>query len=92
MAKFLIEVPHPEDKLGCAKAIQVFLQSGAHYLTHADYGCGDGEHFAWMIVEAADKKEAECIVPPAYRAATRIVQLTRFSLEHIEQTINRHSG
>ncbi len=44
MAKFLIEVPHPEDKLGCARSIQVFLQSGSHYLTHADYGCGDGEH------------------------------------------------
>ena len=92
MAKFLIEVPHPEDKLGCARSIQVFLQSSSHYLTQADYGCEDGEHYAWMIVDAADKEEAERIVPPAYRSQARVVALSRFSTDEIEETIKRHGG
>jgi hypothetical protein len=91
MAKFLIEVPHPEDKLGCARSIQVFLKSASHYLTHADYGCEDGEHFAWMFVDAADREEAKRIVPPAFRAQARVVQLSRFSTDEIDETIRRHS-
>lgn len=92
MAKFLIEVAHPADKLGCARAIQVFLQSSSHYLTNADYGCEDGEHCAWMIVEGGDKDEAKRIVPPAYRPQARVVELSRFSTDQIEETIRRHSG
>ena len=92
MSKFLIEVPHPEDKLGCARAIQIFLQSGSHYLTHADWGCEDGEHCGWMIVEVADKDEAKLIIPPAYRHQARVVELSRFSTDQIDETIRRHSG
>ena len=92
MTKFLIEVPHPDDELGCARSIQVFLQSSSHYLTHADYGCEDGEHCAWMIVEVADKEEAKLIVPPAYRSEAKVVELSRFSTDDIEETIRRHGG
>ena len=92
MARFLIEVPHPDDKLGCARSIQIFLQSGSHYLTHADYGCGDGEHCAWMIVDASDREEAGRIVPPAFRSQARVVELSRFSTDEIEETIRRHGG
>lgn len=91
MPKFLIEVPHPEDKLGCARAIQVFLQSGSHYLTNADWGCEDGEHFGWMIVEVADKDEAKLIIPPAYRNEARVVELSRFATDEIERTLRQHS-
>ena len=92
MAKFLIEVPHPDDKLGCARSIKVFLQRGSHYLTHAEDSCEDGEHCAWMIVEVADKEEAKRIVPPVYRSQAKVVQLSRFSTDEIDETIRRHSG
>jgi len=36
MARFLIEIPHSEDVLACAKVIKVFLSSGSHLLTQAD--------------------------------------------------------
>lgn len=91
MGRFLIEVPHPPDSLGCAKAIQVFLQSGSHYLTNAEWGCADNEHCGWMLVEADDKAEATGIVPPAYRPDARVVELRRFSMEFIEETIRQHS-
>lgn len=90
MGKFLIEVPHPEDKLGCATAIQVFLQSSSHYLTNAEWGCRDDVHCGWMIVEANSKREATDIVPPAYRSGARVVELTRFSMDFIEEIIRQH--
>ena len=45
-AKFLIEVPHEEAMLPCLRAIDVLQRSGSHWLTHADWGCYDGEHKA----------------------------------------------
>ena len=92
MPKYLIEVPPPPDKLGCAKAIKVFLESSSHYLTNCEWGCEDGEHYGWMIVDLPTKEEACMVVPPAYRNEARVVQLSRFSMEFIEQTIEQHSG
>ncbi len=36
MERFLIEVPHgPKD---CAQAAKIFMESGSHFMTHANYG------------------------------------------------------
>ena len=51
MAKFLIEVPHPEETVACARVVDVFLKTGSHYLTGADWGCKDGVHKSWMLVD-----------------------------------------
>jgi len=88
--RFLIEVPHDPEGLACARAVQVFLASGSHFLTHADWGCKDNVHSAWMIVEVGSKSEAMAIVPPLFRAGTRIVGLNGFSLDQIEAILKRH--
>jgi hypothetical protein len=79
MKKFLIEVPHDSDKKACEHAIQVFRESGSHYLTKAEWGCMDGEHKSWIIVEVESKEEARLIVPPLFRTTARIIQLVAFS-------------
>jgi hypothetical protein len=91
MPRFLIEVPHSAETRACARVIQVFLSTGSHYLTNADWGCGDGVHKAWMVVEVADKAEALGIVPPAFRADATVVRLSRFTLAQIERTLARHA-
>jgi hypothetical protein len=90
MARFLIEVPHEAKAKECALAVKVLLSSGSHYLTHADFGCMDGEHKAWIIVEADTKEEARCIIPPVYRHLARIVMLNKFSLEEIDKLLEQH--
>ena len=90
MARFLIEVPHEAEKVACARAVQVLLKTGSHFLTHADYGCLDGEHKAWMIVEVESKKAAQAILPPAYRSQAMIVQLNKFSMEEIDEILTHH--
>jgi hypothetical protein len=89
--RFLIEVPHSPDELACARVVQVFLSSGSHYLMHADWGCMDGVHSAWMIVEVENKPEALGIVPPAFRHEARVTRVTHFKLDKIEETIRRHT-
>jgi len=89
--KFLIEVPHDSDVVECSRAVQVFLSTGSHFLTNAEWGCLDGVHSAWMIVEVESKAEALGIVPPAFRSETRIVGLNRFSLPKIEAFLARHA-
>jgi hypothetical protein len=91
MSRFLVEVPHDPDTLACAQVVQVFLASGSHFLTNADWGCSDGRHSAWLLVDVDSKEEARLIVPPAFRAKASIVALNKFSMEEIEQIIEQHS-
>ena len=79
MPRFLIEVPHEGTFQGCARAIELFLKTGSHFLTHADWGCKDGVHKAWMTVELDSRDEALGIVPTQYRADARVVELTGFT-------------
>ena len=89
-ARFLIEVPHEESTLACARVVDVFLKTGSHFLSNADWGCKDGVHKAWMVVEVGNKEEARHIVPPAFRAETRVVKLNKFTTEEIEQVLRDH--
>jgi hypothetical protein len=81
MPRFLIEIPHSSDKIACAKVVRTFATSGSHFLTQADWGCADGDHRAWMVVELEDRAAAEAIVPPAFRAETRVTRLVKFLLD-----------
>jgi hypothetical protein len=94
MERFLIEVPHGEDKASCMRAIEVFLRSGSHFVTHADWGCMDGDHKAWMLVEVEDKKSAMMILPTAYRRNAKITKLHRFTREEIgmpDRLLDQHA-
>ena len=90
MARFLIEVPHPAERAACALAVRILLTTGSHFLTHADFGCLDGEHKAWITVEGENTEEVRSILPPTYRSQAKIVKLNKFTLEEIEEILRRH--
>lgn len=92
MARFLIEVVHEDDKMACARAIQFFLQTGSHYMTNAEWGCDDGVHKGWIIVEADSKEEVRRILPPTFRSDALIVQLSKFTMEQINNVLSSHKG
>ncbi len=92
MPKFLIEVPHDEEVVACARVVQIFLSSGSHFLTNAEWGCADGDHHCWMIVDVDDKREARGIVPPGLREQARVVQLNRFTMHDIDTILSNHGG
>lgn len=90
MARYLIEVPHEANVTACSHAVQVFFKTGSHFLTHADFGCADGEHKAWLTVEVDSKEEARRILPPPLRMRARIVRLSKFSLTHYGALLQEH--
>lgn len=92
MPRFLIEVKHEGTKLDCTRAVELFLRTGSHFLTHADWGCKDGEHKAWITVEVDTKEEARGLVPAQYRAHAKIIQLNAFTLQDIEEISSQHPG
>jgi hypothetical protein len=89
MSRFFIEVPHASDEIECARVIQTFLKTGSHYLSHAEWGCMDGEHKAWIILDVDSREDALRILPPAFRPTAKIICLTRFTLSDIENILNR---
>ena len=90
MARFLVEVPHDPERLACARVVQIFLKTGSHFLTHADWGCSDGEHKAWFIAEVGSKEEARFIVPPTLRSQAKIVGLISYTMEEIDEILRDH--
>ena len=90
MPRFLIEVPHEAEQMACARTVQIFLHTGSHFLTHADWGCQDGEHKAWFIARVEDKDEARSIVPPALRRQAKVTRLNCFTLEQVDEILYQH--
>ncbi|HEY6074251.1 MAG TPA: hypothetical protein VIV15_12895 [Anaerolineales bacterium] len=91
MARYLIEVPHDENKLACANVVQIFLRTGSHFLSNADWGCMDGDHKAWFIIDVDSKEEARAVVPPPFRHLATIRKLNKFSIEDVEEILLHHT-
>ena len=91
MPRFLIEVEHEPTTAACNKAIEVFFRTGSHFLTHADWGCKDGVHKAWIMLDVGTRDEARNVVPADYRAEARIVQLNHFTTTDFDKIIRNHS-
>ena len=92
MTRFLLEVPHEADKVACLRAIQTFLQTGSHFLGNADWGCSDGEHKAWLILEAGSKEDVQFALPPSFRPQARIVRLDQYTLGEVEESLRYHDA
>lgn len=90
MARFLIEIHHEAEQLACARVVQIFLATGSHFISHADWGCMDGVHTAWIVVDVDSKEDARSILPPAFRSQAKIVALNKFTLEQIEPILRQH--
>ena len=92
MDRFLIEVPHEEETIACARAVEILLKTGSHFLSNAEFGCFDGEHKGWIIIEAENKDQVKYMLPPVYRNKAKIVRLNKFTLEQIEEIIQHHKS
>jgi hypothetical protein len=92
MARFLIEVAHDAEKVACARVVEIFLKTGSHFLSNADWGCLDDDHNARITVEVDSKDEARFILPPAFRAQAKIVQLNKFTMDKIDNILRHHRG
>ena len=92
MPRFLIEVPHEAEPIACARAAKLLLEIGSHFVSHADFGCMDGDHRAWIVVEGETKLEVRNMLPPVFRPLAHIVGLNKFSIQQMDDLIKSHGG
>jgi hypothetical protein len=74
MDRYLIESPHTTED--CDRVIIEVQMAG--YLHYFEWGCKDGDHTAWAIIEAENREHARQVVPWMVREKARIVKLARF--------------
>ena len=87
MPRYLIELTHEDEHAACVSALRMIERYGAHLLTHVDWGCKDGTHAGWLVVELDSRDEVMMLVPPELRPEARIVQLNKFTKEDISSLI-----
>lgn len=80
MKRFIVISPHTA--ADCIMALKQTLAIG--YLTHFDWGCKDGVHIGWAILEAENKAQAMMSVPTFLRDQATVVQLTKFEPAAVE--------
>ena len=92
MARYLIEAEHDDDGSTCKNIVKMFLDTGSHYLSHAEWGCEDGVHKAWMIVETDTREQALAVVPPFLRHSVTVIRLNRFFTDEMGAILTSHGG
>lgn len=90
MTKYMVEVPHEAKKEACREAVRIFKETGNHFMTNADWGCMDGEHKAWLLLNMDSKEHVRNILPPAFRNSAKIVELVKFETEDLEKNVEMH--
>jgi len=84
MPTYLIEIPHSGNTIECKQIIKLFLESGSHLLSNADWGCKDGVHKSWFKSDFDNKEQALQTVPPLLRHNATIVEITKFEKSDME--------
>jgi hypothetical protein len=87
MARYLLTCPHtPED---CVPDIDSILGHSKELLARFDWGCKDGEHVGWVVVEAGNEATARMMLPVAIRNKASVRAVNKFTPQDIEQM---HAG
>jgi hypothetical protein len=81
--RYVILSPHTREE--CLRALDEILANGPDALARYEWGCMDGDHTGYAIVEAGSKGEAAATVPAFLRGKARVVKLNRFTQEQIRE-------
>ncbi|HEY5616047.1 MAG TPA: hypothetical protein VIL52_08480 [Bacteroidota bacterium] len=80
MDRYLVISPHTQQD--CVKALKNIVFAGN--VTRWDFGCKDGEHTGWVVVEAENKEQAMLAVPTLERPMARVIKIVRFTPDDIK--------
>jgi len=75
MDRYLIETPHTDQD--CHMLVDQIYAMG--YLYNFEWGCPDGVHCGWAIIEAESRAQALLAVPSLLRNRARVVKLCKFT-------------
>jgi len=81
MARYFIESPHTAEE--CQQVLDAILMMGTDFVDRFDFGCKDGVHTMWAVVEAESESAARKMVPAFVRSKARIVKVSKFTPQQI---------
>jgi len=87
---YLIISPHTAEE--CLAALDDIAAKGKDELARWDWGCADGDHTGYCIVDAVSKEAALAMVPQKERSKSRATLLNKFSIEQIRAFHESHKG
>jgi hypothetical protein len=91
VTRHLIEVEHDNKKRECERAQKLFMETGSHFVTNADWGCDDGVHKAWFIVDVDSREEAIALLPALFRRTAKVVALQKIDMRDIDKLKGLHA-
>ncbi len=74
MNRYMIVATHSD--ADCAAIVNQVIAAG--FNTHVDWGCKDGEHTGWALVEADSHEQAMMFVPAIIRPKARAIKVVKF--------------
>jgi hypothetical protein len=80
MNKYMVISPHTEEE--CSIVVHQVIAAG--YTTHTDWGCMDGDHTGYAVIEAESHEQALLFVPSLVRPKAKAVMVVRFYPEEDE--------
>ena len=66
--------------------LKAFAEVGAHWVQNAEWGCDEGIHKCWIVIEADDDADAQRLVPPTIGNLALLVKLDKFTPKEINAT------
>ncbi len=81
MARYLIASPHTREQ--CLRALDEEAAKGAEVLDKFVYGCKEGDHTAYAIVDARSLSDALAMVPDFLQEDACISKVDSYSAEDI---------
>ncbi|HET6807915.1 MAG TPA: hypothetical protein VFH28_02545 [Nitrososphaera sp.] len=81
MERFLIESPHTARE--CKLVVKLVQSMG--YLNNFDWGCREGVHMGWAMIEAENAAQALGVVPALIRNQATAIKLSKWESEIVDK-------
>jgi hypothetical protein len=81
MSAYLVNSPHTAEE--CLGALDEVAASDKNALDNWYWGCMDGDHTGYEIVQASSRTEALKVVPENLRAKAKATKLNKFTAEQV---------
>ena len=86
MDRYLVISSHTAEE--CRLAVKYFAEHHATFLTHFEWGCFDGDHHAYAIIEADSHEHARMSVPPMLWKQAKVIKLNRFTPQQMQEILH----
>ena len=84
MKKFLVEMSHTREE--CLRALDSVLEKGGpDYLDKFEWGCADGNHTGWAVIEGKSKSAVRDTIPKSVQDESHVTEVDKFTPEQLRK-------